>query len=84
MLRKIHGTNFFHIKFLGRLVQPRFFYFSGQALHTTYACLLLPMYVYPCNIYVRFFIIFDTIIHLMTLYTKIYKVSCGVRDKLKE
>jgi hypothetical protein len=43
MLRKIHGTKFFHIKFLGRtnnkcqngLVLPpaQVFYFSGQALH---------------------------------------------------
>jgi hypothetical protein len=42
MLRKIHGTNFFHIKFLGRLnikcqngsVLPpaQVFYFNGQAL----------------------------------------------------
>jgi hypothetical protein len=44
MLRKIHGTNFFHIKFLGRtnikcqngpvLPPAQVFYFNGQALHT--------------------------------------------------
>jgi hypothetical protein len=43
MLRKIYGTNFFHIKFLGRIsikyqngpVLPpaQVFYFNGQALH---------------------------------------------------
>jgi hypothetical protein len=42
MLRKIHGTNFFHIKFLGRtnnkcqnglvLLPAQVFYFNGQAL----------------------------------------------------
>jgi hypothetical protein len=44
MLRKIHGTNFFHIKFLGRtnikcqngpvLPPAQVFYFNGQALIT--------------------------------------------------
>jgi hypothetical protein len=44
MLRKTHGTNFFHIKFFGRtnikcqngLVLPpaQVFYFNGQALHS--------------------------------------------------
>jgi hypothetical protein len=43
MLRKIHGTNFFHIKFLdrpnikrqkGRVLPPgQVFYFNGQALN---------------------------------------------------
>jgi hypothetical protein len=43
MLRKIHGTNFFHIKFLDRtyikcqnepvLPPAQVFYFNGQALH---------------------------------------------------
>jgi hypothetical protein len=44
MLRKIHGTNFFHIKLLGHtnikcqnepvLPPAQVFYFNGQALHT--------------------------------------------------
>jgi hypothetical protein len=52
MLRKIHGTNFFHIKFLGRynikcqngpvLPPAQDFYFNGQALNT-----VLP----ACDIY---------------------------------
>jgi hypothetical protein len=45
MLRKIHGTNFLHIKFLDRpniqcqngpvLPPAQVFYFNGQALHFT-------------------------------------------------
>jgi hypothetical protein len=49
MLRKIHGTNFFHRKFLGRisiecqngLVLPpsQVFYFNGQALQHVFSML---------------------------------------------
>jgi hypothetical protein len=47
MLRKIHGTNFFHIKLLDRpnikcqnkpvLPPAQVFYFNGQALHNIFA-----------------------------------------------
>jgi hypothetical protein len=50
MLRKIHGTNFFHIKRLDRtnnkcqngpvLPPAQVFYFSGQALHTPNSCFI--------------------------------------------
>jgi hypothetical protein len=49
MLRKIHGTNFFHIKFLDRpnikchngpvLPPVQVFYFNGQALCTKIRCI---------------------------------------------
>jgi hypothetical protein len=52
MLRKIHGTNFFYIKFLGRinikcqngqvLTSAPVFYFNGQALQ----CFCLQVSIY--------------------------------------
>jgi hypothetical protein len=54
MLRKIHGTNFFHIKFLGRtyikcqnapvLPPTQVFYFNGQAIINEN---VLPVHIRP-------------------------------------
>jgi hypothetical protein len=56
MLRKIHGTNFFHIKFLGHanikcqsepvLSPPQVFYFNGQALIIILHLIYIHFYYY--------------------------------------